>query len=122
MFHRTLLMLVGMAACSCSKDASEVGLTPSTNAVGLRTSATSRESHPGDHSLRAVPVLIGLPSNEMWQQLREGKVLLGGCVGTPGGSPDTWVCDRCRMWKSDGMKYWQPLPREFGDLAVRDGG
>ncbi len=66
-------------------------------------------------NLITVPILIGIPTEEMLRQLEHGRALLGGCVGNPGKPQQAQVCLKCRKWKTKEMKHWQPLPKEFGN-------
>jgi hypothetical protein len=68
------------------------------------------------HVLRSVPMLLGLPSTNMSAQVKRGEALLGGCMGNPDKLERAFVCEKCREWKTDGMVYWQPLPKDFGTV------
>jgi hypothetical protein len=65
-------------------------------------------------AMNTVPMLVGLPSEEMREQLRQGRALLAGCVGDPHNPEIACVCTKCRKWKTADMAHWQALPREFG--------
>jgi hypothetical protein len=65
-------------------------------------------------AMTTVPMLVGLPTKAMHEQLRQGKALLAGCVGNPHDPVFACVCLKCRKWKTATMKYWQDLPKEFG--------
>ena len=123
MLRITIVLVAAITGISCSRDA-RTGAAPMATAAaagGVQPDdPEDRLHHPADHPVRAVPVLMGIPTKEMWEKVREGKALLGGDVGTTGQS--AIVCDQCRMWKTDDMKYWQPLPKEFGQLAGKNGG
>lgn len=70
---------------------------------------------PQEHALRQVPMLVGLPNNDMHARLKRGEALLGGCIGNPHQQPETaYVCESCQQWKTAAMAYWQPLPKDFG--------
>ena len=59
-----------------------------------------------------IPMLIsGVPTKEMADKVVRGEALLLGCVGT---EQQASVCLKCRKWKTQDMKYWQPLPKQFG--------
>ncbi len=77
-------------------------------------SGENKRACPKGHALRQVTILVGLPSAEMIAQMKQGKALLGGCMGVPGSSGKASVCEQCRQWKTEGMAYWQPLPKDFG--------
>ena len=64
--------------------------------------------------MKMVPMLVGLPTKEMAEQVRHGKALLAGCVGDPRNPEQAFVCTECRKWKTDRMLYWQDLPQNFG--------
>jgi len=64
--------------------------------------------------LVAVPILIGLPTKEMVREVELGHALLGGCVGDPSKPEKALICLKCQKWKTEQMKYWQVLPRNFG--------
>jgi hypothetical protein len=68
-------------------------------------------------TMRTVPMLVGLPNEEMQQQVRRGRALLAGCVGDPHNPVIACVCLDCRKWKTADMKHWQPLPEDFGTLS-----
>jgi hypothetical protein len=65
-------------------------------------------------AMMTIPMLVGLPSEEMREQVRRGKALLAGCVGDPHNPEIACVCTKCRKWKTADMTHWQVLPREFG--------
>jgi hypothetical protein len=116
-----VLLAVAGAGLSC-RQSPATGAAPSAEGtVAPSDRPESRLHHPSDHPLREVPILRGRPG-EMPLQVRAGNALPGGCTGSPDGSTTAKVCDRCRWWKTDGMKYWQPLPKEFGELAGKTGG
>ena len=123
MLRITLVLVTAMACTSCARGprTDAVPAVPSGGAVAV-VEPDSPQQHPADHPLRVVPILIGMPSKEMTDEMRAGKALLGGCVPPPGGPPEAKVCERCRTWKTDAMKYWQSLPKEFGELAAKNGG
>ncbi|HSH92673.1 MAG TPA: hypothetical protein VK968_00845, partial [Roseimicrobium sp.] len=60
---------------------------------------------------------MGKPSRETPREVREGNALPGGCGGMPDGSLIAVVCDECRVWKTETMTGWQPLPKELGELS-----
>ncbi len=64
--------------------------------------------------LTTVPMLVGLPSESMHDQMRRGEALLAGCIGNPYNPKIACVCPKCRKWKTEDMKHWQDLPRAFG--------
>ncbi len=122
MLRITIVLAATIASISCGGRPRTGAIPPGNGAVVQSDSPESGLHHPADHPLREVPILIGLPRKEMVEAKREGKALLGGCVVSPDQSPTAKVCERCRVWKTDDMKYWQPLPREFGELAAKSGG
>ncbi|MBN2129563.1 MAG: hypothetical protein JW741_08700 [Sedimentisphaerales bacterium] len=68
-------------------------------------------------AMKTVPMLVGLPTETMREQLRQGKALLAGCAGDPHNPVFACVCAKCRKWKTAEMMYWQDLPTEFGTTA-----
>jgi hypothetical protein len=65
--------------------------------------------------LSEVPYLVsGPPSTNMMDKVERAEALLAGCVGDPSGAKTASVCLHCRKWKTRSMKYWQPLPKQFG--------
>src|SRR4051812_5545362 len=75
---------------------------------------TAKRTCPKGHALRQVPLLVGLPSKDMFTHVQRGEALLGGCMGSPDKLEPALVCEKCRQWKTEPMVYWQPLPKEFG--------
>jgi len=69
-------------------------------------------------AMTTVPMLVGMPNEAMAKQMRQGKVLLAGCVGDPYNPEIACVCLNCRKWKTKDMKYWQDLPTQFGQVAA----
>ena len=67
-----------------------------------------------NHTLREVPMLVGLPNEDMHTRLQRGEALLAGCVGNPRQPNTAYVCESCQQWKTAAMAYWQPLPKDFG--------
>jgi hypothetical protein len=125
MLRIALLLVVAITGMSCQRrlgKGTQATVPPGSGTVVQPDRPESRLHHPADRPLRAVPILIGFPTKQMAEQQRQGKALLGGCVGSPDRPPVARVCDQCRMWKTDEMKYWQPLPRDFGEAAARGGG
>ena len=64
--------------------------------------------------MKTIPMLVGLPTEEMQEQVRRGHALLAGCVGDPHNPEIACACLNCKKWKTAEMKYWQPLPEDFG--------
>ena len=69
---------------------------------------------PQKHTLRQVPMLVGLPTKDMLSSLQRGDALLAGCIGNPSQPETAYVCESCKKWKTAAMAYWQPLPKDFG--------
>lgn len=46
--------------------------------------------------MKTVPMLVGLPNEEMQRQVRHGRALLAGCVGDPHNPVIACVCLNCR--------------------------
>jgi len=65
-------------------------------------------------AMKTVPMLVGLPTKTMQEQMRRGNALLAGCVGNLHNPVFACVCAKCRKWKTAEMKHWQDLPKEFG--------
>ncbi len=65
-------------------------------------------------ALDRVPMLVGLPTKDMADKVDRGEALLAGCVGDPHNPEQAFVCLKCRKWKTQLMKHWQPLPQNFG--------
>jgi hypothetical protein len=111
-----LNLMLSLATCSSARQ-DHASISAATTRPS-DDSAEARSHHSPDHPLRTVPILIGMPDKEMWEQMRRGEALLGGCVGIPGANTPQ-VCERCRWWKTDTMKYWQPLPEQFGEAKSK---
>ena len=122
MLRMTFVLVAAIAGISCERRPRTAAVPPAGGTPVQSDSAETRLHHPAEHPLRAVPILIGMPTTEMQETVRQGKALLGSCIGPPDPPPQANVCEQCRLWKTDEMKYWQPLPKEFGELAATNGG
>ena len=67
--------------------------------------------------MTTVPMLVGLPTEEMRRQLQHGRALLTGCVGDPRNPVIACLCLNCSKWKTPDMRHWQLLPQDFGTLS-----
>ncbi|HEX8326674.1 MAG TPA: hypothetical protein VF629_03975 [Hymenobacter sp.] len=59
--------------------AAQVRPKPAAPPCPYRYPAASRPACVGGHTDRLIPILYGLPSPQMMEQSRQGKVRLGGC-------------------------------------------
>ena len=53
----------------------------------------TKPSCPSCKSKKVIPVIYGLPGNELMKEAEEGKVALGGCVIN--GNESMWHCIEC---------------------------
>lgn len=50
-----------------------------------------------------IPLVIGLPGEELQAAATRGRVKLGGCIGEPGSH---WECTAGHQWEDDDEARW----------------